>query len=168
MKFLKYSHISDIDIDSNSIPFHDDNKKVKGYIINGTHVAIRVNGINDLYCIFVNDDNKELTKDYLLSFALNISAFIKSTNRIFDSHIIDKKYIESCLIHNSIAEMFAENDCTELIQSISLSLSPNYSNNAFHIKFDDKHILSLNNENSAKRLFIILKCSLLRYLKSLF
>ena len=77
MKFLRYCCGIDFDISDEACrPFGDG--KIFGYKI-GNNVYLGVSGNPNLFCHFNNDDDTELTEDFLCHWGENISSFIKDT-----------------------------------------------------------------------------------------
>ena len=77
MKFLRYCCGIDFDISDEACrPFGDG--KIFGYKIDN-NVYLGVSGNPNLFCHFNNDDDTELTEDFLCHWGENISSFIKDT-----------------------------------------------------------------------------------------
>lgn len=77
MKFLRYCYGIDFDISDEACRTFGDGK-IFGYVIDN-NVYLGVLGNPDLFCHFNNDDDTELTEDFLCHWGENISSFIKDT-----------------------------------------------------------------------------------------
>ena len=83
MKFLRYCHEIDLDLSDNKTQSFG-KRAVCGYIFNGAVIAIRLNDYPDLVCLFDKaDDEDEITVDFALTFAQDLSHFFKDTASIF-------------------------------------------------------------------------------------
>lgn len=155
MIFLQYCYEIDINLDENSIQIFSNNT-IYGYIINEEILAIKVDGYQNLFCLFGKDDNtSELTSDFALSFAQNMHSLIKETHKIIEN--IDDRYIKSCVHFNSTNKQFIKSNYTTVIDSFPLYLYQDFRENVYYVVADNDTIYSLNNERVAKSVFKKLK-----------
>ena len=82
MRFLKYCYELDLDLNSEGV-IHFGNGSVHGYILQGKLIAVQVSDHGDLFCLFEKDNGtKELTPDYAITFAVNITELLQATIRV--------------------------------------------------------------------------------------
>ena len=78
MKFQRYCYESDINTEHPACR-HFGKDGIHGYVLSNKYVFLGISGMPNIYCVFSNNDNTELTDVFLNEWAINTSAFIKET-----------------------------------------------------------------------------------------
>ena len=94
MRFIRYCQELDLDLglDSDFSKFGD-SQNVFGYIINNLQIAIKVNGLKGIYCLFEKEKEKEkekidLTKEYAIGFSKSIMNLLTDTISLYHHGIM--------------------------------------------------------------------------------
>lgn len=92
MRFIRYCQELDLDLgpDSDFSKFGD-SQNVFGYIINNLQIAIKVNGLKGIYCLFEKEKENEqidLTKEYAISFSKSIMNLLRDTISLYHHGIM--------------------------------------------------------------------------------
>ena len=91
MHFIRYCYEFDLDFGLNSdFRKFGDSQNVFGYIIDNLQIAIKVNGMKNVYCLFEKENEQiDLTEEYAISFSKSIINLIKATIGLYNHGEID-------------------------------------------------------------------------------
>lgn len=78
MKFQRYCSESDICISSLGCR-HFGRNGIHGFVVDEKYIYLGIDGLPTIYCQFSNDNNIELSDNFLFEWARNTSSFMKET-----------------------------------------------------------------------------------------
>lgn len=166
MRFIRYCYEFDLDFGLNSdFRKFRDSQNVFGYIIDNLQIAIKVNGMRNVYCLFEKENEQiDLTEEYAISFSKSIMNLIKATIGLYNHGEIDIRYEQTLIKLHTI------NVCDNYIGRVIKYETPlsieQVNEDIYTISINGKLIYAFNDINACEKVFKTMSDDLQNYLNN--